>query len=117
LVRLKSSRGGSVAYGGDWYYWGGVTAERRREFLTALLSYQEPGRFAAFWSSPDSVPQALERAYGRPAGDLVEDWARTWSPVPEAGPQVQSRALYASLGWAVVLLAGALVATLRWRTD
>ena len=112
LVGVRTPRGGRA----NWY-WSGIAAERRRQLLAALLSYQEPGRFAAFWSSPDSVPQALARAYGRPAGDVVADWARTWSDVPVAGPGVQSRALYASLGWAVVLLAGALVATLRWRTD
>jgi hypothetical protein len=98
--------------GGDPLTW-----SYRQRFLVHLLTKRGPERFAALWSSPAPIGEALHQAYGRPAGELVADWMKASNPPAAAGPGVGSRAVLASAGWALALLAGALLASLRWRSD
>jgi hypothetical protein len=85
----------------------------RRNSLLAGLILEDPARFERFWRSPEPPAIALERAYGRPAGQIVADWQRAIATPEAGGPRVPADALLSSLGWAILAIGlGLLVA---WR--
>ncbi len=79
-------------------YW---IAKVRRSLLAALM-LKDPARFEKFWRSAEPAAVALEKAYGRPAGEVVGEWKRTIFKPPALGPRTP--ALLSSLGWAVLAI-------------
>jgi hypothetical protein len=72
--------------------WGIETWARSDHFGVAesfLLSDLEsefgPVRFARFWSSDAPVVEAFREAFGVPAGEWMEGWARGYYPEARAG--------------------------------
>lgn len=79
-------------------YW---IANVRRSLIAALI-LKDPVRFEKFWRSEEPAVTALEKAYGRPAADVVGEWKRTSFKPPPLGPRTP--ALVSSLGWAVLAI-------------
>jgi hypothetical protein len=79
------------------------------EFLSGAVQNLGRERFREFWTSPDSVPVAFEKASGERWGAFVQQWMTARYGVLEAGPRVSAFALAAS----VILVLIAVVATLR----
>ncbi|MFI5208302.1 MAG: hypothetical protein ACHQX4_09815 [Gemmatimonadales bacterium] len=82
---------------GESYWMGNV-----RRSLIAELILKDPARFERFWRSAEPPTVALEKAYGRPAGEIVGEWKRSAFSVPALGPRTP--ALLSSLGWAVLAI-------------
>jgi hypothetical protein len=90
----------------------------RGQMLAWMLATGTPQQFAAFWRSPLPPAQAIEAAYGQPAGTLALAAFRHWaSPPKPGGPLASSRVVLAGIGWAALALALALVAGRRWKTE
>ena len=103
---------GSARESGEQYY-----LFERRLVLAHLLAAGTADQFAAFWRSPLAPPDALQRAYGRPAGRLALEAFSHWYSVPPAAPRAEPRLMLAGLLWAGAALALALVAGRRWTTE
>jgi hypothetical protein len=97
--------------------WWGYADPRTTQVVAHLLRTGTPAQFAAFWRSPLPVGDALERAYGRPAGQLAYEAFSHWYYAAPGGPRAEPRPLLAGLFWAVAALALALVAGRRRTTE
>jgi len=86
--------------------------------MAYLLATGTPAQFVSFWRSADPPAVALERAYGKPPGDLARAALRHWyaEPAP-GGPGASGGMLLTAVGWAVLAVALALVAGRRWRRE
>lgn len=83
-----------------------------------LLARGSPTQFAAFWRSTLPPAQALQAAFGEPAGSLTMSAYRHWFTAPvTGGPRVGARVALAGIGWAAIALALALVAGQRRRSE
>ena len=103
LLRQRRSR---------WVGWWG-NPFLRRSFTASLLASGDVPQFAAFWRSDLPYAQALERAYGKPAAEVVREVvSRQWSPLPH-GPHITGRVVTAAIGWVVVALGLAMIAGRR----
>ena len=88
------------------------------KFLAHLLVNGMPAQFATFWRSSLPVGQALQMAYGEPAGNLAMSAYRHWSAVSvPSGPRAGPRLMLAGMFWAAAALALALVAGRRWTSE
>ncbi len=103
--------------GGSAGIWWGPVDRRTTQMVAHLLRMEKPAQFAAFWRSPLPVGDALERAYGRPAGQLAYEAFSHWYYAAPGGPRAEPRPLLAGLFWAAAALALALVAGRRWTTE
>lgn len=97
--------------------WWGYADPRTAQVVAHLLRTGTPAQFAAFWRSPRPVGDALERAYGHPAGQLAYEALSHWYYAAPGGPRAEPRPLLAGLFWAVAALALALVAGRRRTTE
>ena len=66
-------------------------------------------RFKAFWTSPDSVPVAFQKASGQRWGEFIREWMASRYGSIEAGPRISGFAAVVS----VFLVIAALAATMR----
>jgi hypothetical protein len=101
----------------EYYYRFSVT-EARGQVLAYVLARGTAAQFQAFWVSPLPTAQALEAAYGQPAGQVVmaafSHWYRASAP---GGPHAGVRILLVGVFWAALALALALIAGRRWTTE
>ena len=97
--------------------WWGYAVPRTSQVVAYLLTTGTPAQFEAFWRSPLPVGDALERAYGRPAGQMAYEAFSHWYYASPGGPRAEPRPLLAGLFWAAAALALALVAGRRWTTE
>lgn len=102
---------------GDAGMWWNFGDPRTAQLMAHLLRAGTPEQFAAFWRSPLRVGDALERAYGRPAGQLAYEAFTHWYYAEPGGPRAEPRFLLAGLLWAAAAVALALVAGRRWTTE
>jgi hypothetical protein len=90
----------------------------RGQTIGHLLVRGTPAQFASFWRSPLPPAQALQAAYGEPAGKLAMAAFRHWSAVSvPGGPRAEPRLMLGGLLWAGAALALALFAGRRWQTE
>lgn len=90
----------------------------RGQILSWLLATRSPAQFAAFWRSPLPPAQALQAAYGEPAGRLAMSAYRHWTSAPEpGGPRSGARVVLVGIGWAALALALAHGAGRRWQSE
>jgi len=100
----------------DYFWWDSRLT--RGQLLAWLLAIGTPAQFAAFWRSPLPPAQAVQAAYGQPAGRVAMEAFRHWSSPPEpGGPRAGSRVVLAGIGWTALALAIALVVGRRWQTE
>lgn len=92
-------------------YWGWRLLDQR-EFLADLLVRGSPEQFARFWRSPLPAAAALEAGYGKPAGDLLVEWAQRRYRAP-SGTRLRARSASATVGWLLVALAGGIAVAKR----
>ena len=100
----------------DSYWWSNRVTPS--ETLAWLLTSGTPRQFTAFWQSSLPPAQAIEAAYGKPAGQVVLEAYRHWTSPPEpGGPRASPRVVVVGMGWAVVALALAIMVGRRWQTE
>jgi hypothetical protein len=90
----------------------------RGQVLAWLVAQGSPAQFARFWRSRLPPAQAIEAAYGEPAGRLAMAAFRHWaSPPGPGGPRAGGRVVVGGVLWAALALGLALVAGRRWTTE
>jgi len=97
--------------------WWSSGDSRAAQVVARLLHAGGPAQFAAFWRSPLAVPDAMQRAYGRPAGELARDAFAHWYYAAPGGPRAEPRLLLGGLLWAGAAIVLALLAGRRWTTE
>ncbi len=98
----------------DWWWY---SDPRQMQLIAFVLASGTPEQFTAFWRSPLGVSDALQQAYGRPAGQLAYEAFSHWYRADPGGPRAGPKLLLAGLFWAAAALALALVAGRRWTTE
>lgn len=112
---IEESCAAMLGFGNQYtFQWDYRPALLYRALIGSLLVRQDPSSFARLWRSRSSFEQALAEAYGRPAGQVAADWARTYFEPREGGPTFPRGTIPVSLGWmALALVAAGLVAGKR----
>jgi hypothetical protein len=81
---------------GRYRYFPSAMGQFGGEFLADVVGATGRERFKAFWTSPDSVPQAYAAASGKSWGQEIREWMIAKYGEIEAGPRVTGYALLMS---------------------